>query len=810
MAIDVRKILSELKRKGSSGEQIAKVEQLLKEYEVAMKQLQKFDPAVQSLTSDGTAFEMSKTFEEIAKLYSQNAEVLGGSVQLSEEKFNLLEDEKEILKKIVDIEIAAGQLESEKKKIAQKRIREITKRQKGEKDFVQGVAKGEQAAKLLLQASLGLSTEWNKLGTKGGMKGFATGMVKGIKSLFNPIAILASVAQKVFQSAMAQDKAAAGLFAKTGIDRSRVDIRDISLKLKGMGINLMGKTASSIASLQEGYRSFNDVVGKENFADIVNTLSVFESMGASGQDVARTYGLLTKVFDKTPKQATAMMQNFTALAEESGRPVKELFSTFVNQSPILARFEKQGTKIFRDISLQAARMEMDVAKLLTFEESMDTYEGAAKVAQAFNVAFGKPMINAQELLAANHGEKMNILAKAMKESGINFSPRMLRGLAQDANIDVDMLQKMAKHGAIDMSKSKKRIQNNQKSLATNIQKVTNNQTVMDRLLGKMQEIISHIAQAVGADSGLAYAVGLMNKVAISLFGGQFGEFQAKALADGGAVQALQFTKDSMKGLDKEMTTGLQTVKEAKDQQRIASLLLEMKELADRGELNLTSTKRGATKTQRLLNASDHAALLAKQFDIGRPLAYAIAQQGQFFFKEGFSPENLQNMVNQRFDQVVDLQAFKESKKGRQLDIDTDDGVRVVQTQVKGDSYAKMFMRAFGIGDEDVEASDLPMVDSPEVKAAKQKQQAKAKVQPQNDAFVSPASVSSNFVQPVFHKQDKFYAAKEGGVIAKALDEVLAAVDKLIAQKSDVNLSIREAELARVVDRAMSANSRRGN
>jgi hypothetical protein len=68
-------------------------------------------------------------------------------------------------------------------------------------------------------------------------------------------------------------------------------------------------------------------------------------------------------------------------------------------------------------------------------------------------------------------------------------------------------------------------------------------------------------------------------------------------------------------------------------------------------------------------------------------------------------------------------------------------------------------------------------------------------------MATPVSVSSNYVQPVFHKQDKFYAAKEGGVIAKALDGVLAAVDKLIDQKQDLNLSIKERELVRAVNGA---------
>ena len=75
-------------------------------------------------------------------------------------------------------------------------------------------------------------------------------------------------------------------------------------------------------------------------------------------------------------------------------------------------------------------------------------------------------------------------------------------------------------------------------------------------------------------------------------------------------------------------------------------------------------------------------------------------------------------------------------------------------------------------------------------------------------MATPMSVGSNYVQPVFNKQDKFYAAKDGGAIANALDEVLAAVDKLIEEKRDVNLDISERKLAQAVDGAFAGIQRR--
>ena len=80
--------------------------------------------------------------------------------------------------------------------------------------------------------------------------------------------------------------------------------------------------------------------------------------------------------------------------------------------------------------------------------------------------------------------------------------------------------------------------------------------------------------------------------------------------------------------------------------------------------------------------------------------------------------------------------------------------------------------------------------------------------PTEDAMVTPQTMGKNYVHPVFNKEDKFYAAKEGGAIAMALDEVLHAVDKLIEEKQDVNLNISERKLAQAVDSAFVTLSAR--
>ena len=199
----LKKLLSDLKKTGASAEQLLNIETLLAEYETEKNKKPDAKNAKLVDVDGKKSFKLSQDFEKIAKSYSENAKILKETVDISAVKYALAEKEKQTLREIVDLEIAAGNLNSEKKKIAQKRLKALTKKQKAEEDYQQGLAKGEEAAKLLLQRTLGLSTEWNKLGSVGGAKGFAGGLASGLKALMNPIAILAAVASKVMASAMA-------------------------------------------------------------------------------------------------------------------------------------------------------------------------------------------------------------------------------------------------------------------------------------------------------------------------------------------------------------------------------------------------------------------------------------------------------------------------------------------------------------------------------------------------------------------------------------------------------------------------------
>ena len=63
---------------------------------------------------------------------------------------------------------------------------------------------------------------------------------------------------------------------------------------------------------------------------------------------------------------------------------------------------------------------MEVSKLLGMSLAMDSFEGAAKAAQNFNVAFGGPFLSAQALMGASVDEKFKLIADAFKKFRGNF------------------------------------------------------------------------------------------------------------------------------------------------------------------------------------------------------------------------------------------------------------------------------------------------------------------------------------------------------------------------------------------------------
>lgn len=710
---------------------------------------QSADAITNSLQADtATASETKDYFDKVTKALENYRKDLSDTIDVDQELLDSYEEEMDILRDIMDNELESNNVNAERLNAAQERYKELAKLRKAKKQFLEGMDKGEAAAEQLLQATIGLSTEWNNLANLQGAGGLAKGFAMGSLKMLHPMNILMSIAQKVFERAVAYDKASSSLFKKTGIDKSQINLKEMATELKGMGIDLEQKVASSVADLQDGFRSIGQL-GTDQLKTTAKTITILEAFGANNRDTVATFGILTKTLGKTPEQANEFLNNTTALAGEIARPPSELLSDFVKSAPILARFGNQSERVFKDISLQATLLEMDVAQLVGLSEGMDTFEGAAKAAQAFNIAVGQPFLSAQALLSAEPAQKLQLIADAYSKAGkVPLSARMRRGLAADMGVNPAELERILNLNSSELGTKRDEMDVAQASMADNIAKAAKNQTIMDKITAKMQEVIDTIIKITDLDVGLSKAADLLTKLSQLFMSDKDKEYansiklKKKLESEGGAVMSS----------DKYGNSKIISQKEAQRRQSQQSKFGKLNELI----------QSGAIKTDTSLDP------LSIMFNTD---AYRNMQANAVYAAKmtGLSVKQAESALQGRFS---DFNAFA----------------------AQGGIVDQGPLMPVDFGEEEVLAGTTT--------------HGLRKVDPKEDAMATPMSVGSNYVQPVFNKQDKFYAAKDGGAIANALDEVLTAVDKLIEEKRDVNLDISERKLAQAVDGAFAAIQRR--
>ena len=368
--------------------------------------------------------EVQARVDEITRVLEENRGLLDGVLDIEEELDDLRNDELFVLRKIIDDELKQGNITSQRLKNAKKRYKLLVEQKKLKEVERQGMQKGNEMAGQLLQSTMGINTEFAFLAKKGGLTGLLKGFAKGIMKGLGPVSIVVSMLQKMFESIIGLDTMSADFFKKTGMEKNIIDIRKVTQSLEGMKVGLQKDV---FAAQDEMVENITDVVrlSKQQRNEIAATVTSLNAMGSRTGDTTRMFVELTKSLEKTPEQANEIIRNFSAISLSLGRPVGALQQDFNKAQPILARFGKDTEKIFIDTATQATFLNIDVQKLISMGERMDTFEGAAKAAQSFNMALGQPFISAQALLSAESpAEKAALFQKAYKQAGSPIlSPR---------------------------------------------------------------------------------------------------------------------------------------------------------------------------------------------------------------------------------------------------------------------------------------------------------------------------------------------------------------------------------------------------
>ena len=691
--------------------------------------------------------EISKRYDDIRKLFNDQADKFQGVIDLEDKKLELLNQEADDLKRKIEFMVTQEELDKEQLEAARARFKALRQAIKLEENVRASMQKGEAAAERLLQATFGISKGFGDLSKKGLIEGFA----KGISQTLTFSNILVSITTKVFETMLRGDKARAKLFSSAQITRDQLDVGETARAMGAIGTNLEGVAGEAAASLKQNFLSFSELTtGKDSQLSALATgMGVISKLGVDMNTQSQIIGTQIKAFGQTPEAAKDLLFNLTGVSRELGRPANEMLSDFKNSMPILARFETEmAQKIFKDTALMSSKLGIEVNKLLQMNENMDTFEGAAKFAQSIHVAFGAPIVSAQALLAAESpAEKRKLIMDSLKREGRSIgemSERRLRGMSFDLGFGGDVAQlKQYFNEEVDiMDEDRARLDNVAVSMQDTQKLVAQQLDVGTKLMAKLEEVAGQLTDLIGGPTGLIkltdYIVGIIDFFSDNLIvfaGLMFAMAAGKFGASAGTVATIVGTTGGIAAFNAFEGGISEREKPRMEQERMNREGQMQQNAAPR----TTPDAGGAAVSARVQRS------LAKDFGAGSGMKMTGGSSS------GSAKKTEGPGLNSSYNLNVQAQG-----QSRYVPKETNDG--------------------FG-----TPGSTQPIMARPKT--------------------------ANNYITPVFNKDDQFYAAKADGALAKMIKQITGIVDEIAAKKSNLKLSMSERAAGQMVADGLNAVKR---
>ena len=297
---------------------------------------------------------------------------------------------------------------------------------------------------------------------------------------------LSGFSSSLFKLVNDLDDATTGLGKTTGYVKSfNQDIIDSAKATGDLSVSV-SEAASAIGGLSTNMTLFN-TLGAQQRHNIETTTLALERLGVSSQATGQAMDTLTRGMGLSVDGALAATRGFDQLAQSVGLPVTEVIDGFNQISGDLARFGKDGKKVFGELTKQARSMGISIQAAFDLAEQFDTFESAAQLAGKLNAQIGM-QLNSVELMNASHEDRIKILQREFKMRGENFkdmSKRQKQAIAEVMGVDVDMASRIFG----DPTKLRK-YQREQKKLEERAKAVTTIQQDLNNVLQEMMLILS--------------------------------------------------------------------------------------------------------------------------------------------------------------------------------------------------------------------------------------------------------------------------------------------------------------------------------
>jgi hypothetical protein len=342
-----------------------------------------------------------------------------------------------IIREKIKVMYTSANSSQEEIKDLQEELKVLHKSNKENAAGIAGEEKGAQVAEQILQLTLGISKSSTDI--MGSVKGFQ----KGLKKSLTASNLFATAAIRAFELFTAVDGATSGLFKKTGMTGYATRIvgtgKDLTLAFGAQAESVSAELFAEVASTR---RSFG-AMSKEEVDRMVVTAGKLSRLGVSVGAYVDLGTFMSKNLDQDLDAQEKTLGMLYGLGKQTKTSPEKMFREVATSLPVYSRYTKGFASVFAGIHLAAQRTNIDVSDLMTLTESLDSKDEALKQAQKFNALLGGQYLNPVELLAADPGEKVKLIAEAYQRANQSLGdihPRVVRSLYQNFGLDAQQFK----------------------------------------------------------------------------------------------------------------------------------------------------------------------------------------------------------------------------------------------------------------------------------------------------------------------------------------------------------------------------------
>ena len=223
------------------------------------------------------------------------------------------------------------------------------------------------------------------------------------------------------------------------------DIKNLQTDLIENTSVVEGESSPAINALIEGFVDFTRI-GNDARSELIETTA---RMARLGVDVSQTTGIIDKFskgMGKSTTAATKITKEMFKFSRAIGVGPNRMLGQLNKNFDLVAKFgEKKGVEVFKKLAITAKATGVEFDKLLGITKAFDTFESAAESAGKLNFLLGGPLLNSTELLAASEDERIEMVQKALQQSGKSFDQlgRFAKeAIASTLQVDVSELGKL--------------------------------------------------------------------------------------------------------------------------------------------------------------------------------------------------------------------------------------------------------------------------------------------------------------------------------------------------------------------------------